>query len=187
MVSLDKRTLTEFLTELQGELSRKISVVTVGGTAMTLLDLKPSTIDVDFTIPSKHYDEFRRALKAVPHGFEVHCWPNGMVFNVQLPDDYLKKSVVVRSRMKKIVLRALSPLDIVVTKIARLDERDFQDIQACVTKYGLTKPQILARARTVEYVGREENYEINLTNAISRLFDRRPSNRTRHSLGDNNA
>ena len=109
------------------------------------------------------------------------------MFNVQLPDDYLKKSVVVRSRMKKIVLRALSPLDIVVTKIARLDERDFQDLQACVTKYGLTKPQILARARTVEYVGREENYEINLTNAISRLFDRRPSNRTRHSLGDNNA
>ncbi|MDE1812367.1 MAG: hypothetical protein KGH85_05820 [Thaumarchaeota archaeon] len=46
------------------ELKRKIVVVTVGGTAMTLLKAKPSTIDVDFTIPSK-YDEFEVAKKIV--------------------------------------------------------------------------------------------------------------------------
>ncbi len=50
-MSLKKRFLLDFLEELDKELDRKITLVAVGGTAMTLLDLKNSTIDVDFTIP----------------------------------------------------------------------------------------------------------------------------------------
>ena len=41
----------DFLEELDKELERKITVVAVGGTAMTLHNTKASTIDVDFTIP----------------------------------------------------------------------------------------------------------------------------------------
>jgi hypothetical protein len=64
--------------------------------------------------------------------------------------------------MKNIELRTLSPLDIVVTKIGRLDQRDKEDIAACIRKFGLTKEQVAERAKQVSYVGREENYEINL-------------------------
>jgi type IV secretory pathway component VirB8 len=69
----------------------------------------------------------------------------------------------------------MHPVDVVVTKIARLDQRDKQDIQACVRKYKLTKSRVLKRAELVEYVGRRENYEINLQYALRNLF----SNRTK--------
>jgi len=42
------------------DLTKKITLVEAGGTAMTLLDLKPSTIDIDFTIPSCNMIEFEK-------------------------------------------------------------------------------------------------------------------------------
>ena len=52
-MSLDNTKLLDFLEEIDRELSRKIVIVAVGGTAMTLVNAKPSTIDIDFTIPGK--------------------------------------------------------------------------------------------------------------------------------------
>jgi len=43
---LDKTHLLDFLGVVERELSRQITLVAAGGTAMTLLDLKPSTIDI---------------------------------------------------------------------------------------------------------------------------------------------
>ncbi|HVP16745.1 MAG TPA: hypothetical protein VMT42_05205 [candidate division Zixibacteria bacterium] len=60
---LDKSELLNFLEELNKELGRKITLIAVGGTAMTLLDLKPSTMDIDFTIPSSDFPEYKRAEK----------------------------------------------------------------------------------------------------------------------------
>ena len=97
MVSLDKSKLLEFLQVLDYELKRKITLVAVGGTAMTLLDIKPSTIDVDFTIPSEDYNEFNQTLNNIPHGFRVDCWKDGVVFSQILPDDYLKKSIAIKT------------------------------------------------------------------------------------------
>jgi len=144
-------------------------LVAVGGTALTLLDVKPSTIDVDFTLPGEDYDEFQMALKTVAHGFKVDCWRDGLVFSQVLPDNYLKTSVVIR-KMKRILLRALNPVDIVVTKIGRLDARDMQDIKACIKKFRLTENQVAKRAKKVQYVGRDENYQINLRHVLENFF-----------------
>ncbi len=57
-MSLNKQQLFDFLEEVEKELQKKIILVAAGGTAMTLLNAKPSTIDVDFTIPAKYFDEF---------------------------------------------------------------------------------------------------------------------------------
>ena len=38
---------------------------------MTLLNAKPSTIDVDFTIPTKYFDDFQRAKNIVQPSFRV--------------------------------------------------------------------------------------------------------------------
>ena len=45
-MSLDNTKLLDFLEEIDRELSRKIVIVAVGGTAMTLANAKPSTIDI---------------------------------------------------------------------------------------------------------------------------------------------
>jgi len=81
-MSFDKSTLVGFLEEVDKELRRSITLVAAGGTAMTLLSVKPSTIDIDFTIPDQDYDEFENALNIIPHGFRVDCWKDGMVFRV---------------------------------------------------------------------------------------------------------
>lgn len=168
---LDKSELIGFLEEVEKELGRSITLVAVGGTALTLLGVKPSTRDVDFTVPGDDYGEFQNALKNTPHGFKVDCWKDGTVFSQMLPDDYLARSSDIR-KLKRIRLKALSPADIVVTKIGRLDERDKQDIQACISRFKLRKKQITRRAKQVQYVGRDENYEINLKYVLENFFKR---------------
>ncbi|MFA5896651.1 MAG: DUF6036 family nucleotidyltransferase [Thermoplasmata archaeon] len=166
---LDESRLMEFLEVVDAGLRRRIVLVAVGGTAMTLLDLKPSTLDVDFTAPAEDADAFTETLRTLPHGFKVDCWKDGAVFSQFLPSDYLERSLPIR-HLRHIDLRALHPVDIVVTKIGRLDERDIQDITACIRTFRLTKDVILERARQVTYVGREANYKANLRHVIGRFF-----------------
>lgn len=166
---LDKTLLFDFLETLDDEMSRIITVVAVGGTAMTLLDLKPSTMDIDFMVHSSDYPEFQKALANLSHGFKVHVYTDGMVFSQDLPDDYLEKSIQIVN-FNHIRLKALRPIDIVVTKIGRLDQRDLQDIEVCIRKFNLSKKQIEERANQVQYVGLEENYHSNLRCVLERFF-----------------
>jgi hypothetical protein len=122
----DKSALLDFLEVLNGDLTKKVTLVAAGGTAMTLLDLKPSTIDIDFTIPSSDLPEFERALKNNPPGFKVDRWADGYVFCQSLPNDHLEKSIKIKE-YSHILLKALHPVDIIVTKIgarARLQRGD---------------------------------------------------------------
>src|SRR3989337_1184898 len=166
---LDKTHLLDFLGVVERELSRQITLVAAGGTAMTLLDLKPSTIDIDFTGPGEDIADFKAALKNISHGFKIDLYDDGVVFSQILPEDYLKKSIHIR-RIGELTLRSLQPVDIVVTKIGRLDDRDMQDIEACIKGHGLTGKTILSRAKQVQYVGSEANYKATLQHVIGTFF-----------------
>src|SRR4030067_386249 len=166
---LDKAQLLDFLRMVEKELSRQITLVAVGGTALTLLDLKPSTIDIDFTGPGEDVTDFKEALRNISHGFKIDLYNDGVVFSQILPEDYLEKSIRIR-QTGRIELRSLQPLDIVVTKIGRLDDRDMRDVEACIKGHGLTKETILSRAKQIQYVGREANYEANLRHGIGTFF-----------------
>lgn len=167
---IDISRLLEFLELLDEEMPRKITLVAVGGTAMTLLKVKRSTRDINFTGPGKDIDLFKRVLKTVPHGMKVDTWADGRIFSQFLPSDYMMKSVKVK-QFKNIDLRALHPLDIVVTKVGRLDERDERDIRDCIRAFRLSKSDVEGRAHHVEYVGNLENYEYQLHLAMRRCFD----------------
>lgn len=169
-MSLDNTKLLDFLGEIEKELRRKITVVAVGGTAMTLLEAKPSTIDVDFTIPAKYYDEFEDAKKIVQPGFRIDVFHDGAVFVTMLPQDYLKRSRPIKTKLEKIDLRALHPVDIIMTKIGRLDKRDWQDIESCVTKFRITRKQIEKRAKEMGYAGNDEILKGNLQAVLRKFF-----------------
>ncbi|MGQ0771597.1 MAG: DUF6036 family nucleotidyltransferase [Nitrososphaerota archaeon] len=169
-MSLDNTKLLDFLGEIDKELKRKIVVVAVGGTAMTLLKAKPSTIDVDFTIPGKFYKEFKEAERIVQPGFRVDVFQDGNVFITALPDDYLKKSKIVRTKLTNVQLRALDPVDIIITKITRLDGRDEQDIESCIKKFKIRKSQILKRAKEINYSGNDEVFKGNLEIMLKKFF-----------------
>ena len=101
----DRSALFDFLSVLNEDLTKKITLVAAGGTAMTLLDLKPSTIDIDFTLPGCDRIEFEQALKSNPPGYKVDRWTNGCVFCQTLPKDYLEKSIKIKE-FSHISLRA---------------------------------------------------------------------------------
>ena len=169
----DTNRLFAFLREVEKKLNHEIKLVAVGGTAMTLLGLKLSTIDIDFTGPGRDIEAFKKAEQALHHGYRVDSRPDGQVFAVMLPDDYLSKSVLLQSDLKKIELHALSFVDIVITKAARLNERDWQDVEACVSKGNLTEKQILERKAKVEYAGSEEAFDTNIRLIIKRFLRER--------------
>ncbi len=173
----DKTALLEFLEVLNGDLTRKITLVAAGGTAMTLLDLKPSTIDIDFTMPSADRVELEQVLKNNPPGYRVDRWSDGFIYCQKLPRDYLEKSIRIKE-LSHINLRALQPLDIVVTKIGRLSARDLQDIESCIKKCNISMTEIQQRAKSVleSYTGVEEDYRQNLDRVIKRFFNPKTRN-----------
>jgi len=167
----DKSALFDFLSVINEDLTKKITLVAAGGTAMTLLDLKPSTIDIDFTIPGCDRLDFEQALKNNPSGYKVDRWTDGCIFCQTLPSDYLEKSIKIKE-FSHIVLRALQPVDIIATKIGRLNERDKQDIEACIKKANVSEAEIKERAMLVvqTYVGPEEDYLYHLNLVLDKFF-----------------
>lgn len=169
-MSLDNAKLLDFLEEIDKELTHKIVVVAVGGTAMTLLNAKSSTIDVDFTILSEYFGDFQHAKDIVQPGFRVDLFHDGAVFVNMLPEDYLKRSTLIKTRLKNIELRALHPVDIIVTKIGRLDGRDEQDIESCIKKFRIKKSQIVKRASQMGSATIDEGFQFNLQIVLKKFF-----------------
>lgn len=167
---IDVSQLLEFLELIGRELPRGIVLVAAGGTAMTLLGVKPSTRDIDLTGPGQDIETFNRTQKRLPHGMKLDLWPDGQIFSQFLPSDYLTRSKKVE-QLENIELRALHPVDIVVTKIGRLDDRDMQDIRDCIRQFKPSRSKIEERASQIDYIGNEENYEYQLRHVLRRVFD----------------
>jgi len=165
-----KEKLLSLIHELDSKLSKKINIYAVGGTGMTLLNLKASTKDIDFNLESNDLKEFKKALSKVIHGYDIDIYSNGQIFTQQLPQDYKTKAILIKEKFSNIKLYSIHPVDIVVTKIGRLNERDFEDITDCIKKYKLTKKQIEKRGKQVIYAGNEDNYNYNLKDILKKIF-----------------
>lgn len=161
---LDKHRLMEFLEAVDEVLEEEITLVAVGGTALTLLDLKPSTRDVDFTGPEPSVRALREVLKHLPHGFKVDTWWDGFIFTTRLPGDYLDRARKLDTHrgLGAIRLLLLDPVDLVLTKVGRLDERDMEDIRTTVAAFELTAEALRERATHLEHADNEENFAYHL-------------------------
>ena len=106
----------------------------------------------------------------VQHGLKIDIYEDGWVFSQGLPSDYLERSIKIKE-FDNIILLALHPIDIVVTKIGRLDDRDMQDIERCIKGFNLSKSEILERAADTDYVGDIEVYNYNLNFVIKQFFN----------------
>jgi len=58
---LNKKTLLDILRYWNSYLKRKVHLIACGGTALTLLGIKPSTKDVDFMVPIER--EYKYLIK----------------------------------------------------------------------------------------------------------------------------
>ncbi|MFH1588054.1 MAG: DUF6036 family nucleotidyltransferase [Candidatus Diapherotrites archaeon] len=163
MAQIKKEGLLSLLKKVDEKLSKKITLTAVGGTALTLLNSKDSTKDIDFDLNKEDYQEFKKILEEIPHGFKIDLFEGGFIFSQQLPSDYEEKTIAIKEpEFNKIELKTLSPVDIVASKIGRLSTADEEDIKTTIKKFKLTKKQIIKRTKQIEYAGYEKTYEINL-------------------------
>lgn len=75
---ITKKDLLSWLKKIDSKLKKKITLIAVGGTAMTLLNFKESTIDVDFDVGRDDYDLFKNAIDKT---FRVDIFVDGYIFS----------------------------------------------------------------------------------------------------------
>lgn len=166
---IDKNELLLWLAEKDKLLEKQITLVAVGGTAMTLLGLKSSTIDIDFCLAKKEKKLFENILDKKDKQWKIDLFVDGYIFSEQLPSDYIEIAKEIK-RMNHIVLKALHPVDVVISKAARLNARDEEDIAALATF--VNKEDLLRRFEKVvnTYAGKEEDYKYHMEIIVKRFF-----------------
>lgn len=167
---IDKTDLLHWLNQIDEQLKTKTLIIAVGGTAMTLRGLKSSTRDVDFCVEGKNLKIFRELTK--DSKFKVDLFSDGFIFSEQLPEDYIDKSDKLESNLTNIELRTLSLADIIITKSARYNERDEEDIAAIAKTKKVDKTYLEKRFKQVRntFVGNQQVYEYHFNLVLSRHF-----------------
>ena len=101
--NVPKESLLSLIHEVDLNLLKKINIYAVGGTGMTLLNLKASTKDIDFNLNICDLKDFKKALSKVIHGYEVDIYSNGQIFTQQLPQDYKDKAILIKEKFTNIL------------------------------------------------------------------------------------
>jgi hypothetical protein len=132
---------------LLADLNTEINLFAIGGTAMVLKNIKESTKDIDF-ITTNPYSNFRDLLSKAglrEHSKEMLCniwyfndtridiFYGSFILGTELPDDWKDLSEFVKN-VSKVKLYILNWYDIIITKIARCEKRDVDDIIQIIKK-----------------------------------------------------
>ena len=170
---ISKLDLMEYLNRIDKQLKQKITVVAVGGTAMTLHGLKESTKDVDFCVQTRgDWEAVKSAARRISSTLRLDLFQGGFIYTLQLPDDYAKKAQPIKAKLRNLEVRLLSPIDIIITKTARLNERDIEDIRALVSKKRVDKKKLIERYELVKssYAGSETAFNDRFEQVIKEFF-----------------
>ncbi|MBU1245532.1 MAG: nucleotidyltransferase [Nanoarchaeota archaeon] len=172
--------LYELLESIEKFIERKVKLYALGGTALTILKIKPSTIDIDVNIHSKgEYEYICKIFEQI--GFEEKStirWitQEGLAFDLfhgsnilgtDLLNDALKKSKFIKS-FGNIELYTLSLEDIIISKLARGDNRDFGDIKRIIKKVNLK--ELIQRYKETMENSIGSNYKQKLLDLIEIKF-----------------
>jgi len=167
---IDKNDLLAWLKVIDKQLKTRIVLIAIGGTAMTLLGLKSSTRDIDFCIEGKNLKIFKKIIRN--DKFKVDLFQDGFIFSEQLPNDYIEKSNKIISDLINIDLRTLSLIDIIITKSARYNERDEEDIATIAKTKKIERKELEKRFKQVKetFAGNDKDYEYHFNLVLIRHF-----------------
>ena len=131
----------ELFLQLIADLDEEIELYALGGTAMVIKNIKESTKDIDF-MTTINYETLKQffelaGLKEKDNSKLCNIWYlnkiridifyNAFIMGITLPNDWKTISEHIRT-IGKLKLYVLNWLDIIITKIARSEKRDIQDI-----------------------------------------------------------
>ncbi len=174
--------LFELLESLSKFIEKKTKMYALGGTALTILNIKQSTLDIDINIHSdKEYKYICKIFEQI--GFEKtgHIrWitQEGLAFDVfhssyilgtDLLPDCLEKSKHIQS-FGKIELYTLSLYDVIISKLARGDSRDFDDVKRIFEKEKIDLKELVSRYKETMQTSIVANYKQKLLDLIEIKF-----------------
>lgn len=151
-----KDDLIAFIQKLDSFLDKPITLVALGGTALTLLNLKSATRDIDFIVASKQapelislfqllgFEEIAERRWLTKDGIIIDLYFDDYIVNVKLVAPSSETSTVIKV-FDTITLRVLNFYDICITKIDRGDARDFEDIKHILEKTDIQLPILIRK------------------------------------------
>jgi len=163
-------------------------LIACGGTAMTLLNIKDSTKDIDFVVPVENeYKRLMKFLKQIGYydgggglqhpddpNFIYQFWSGNQVFTTNLLDPILDqgKHIVVK-KWRYIYLGAINLMDLIITKMFRGTSVDISDCIAVFTTGEIYAEQLLVRYRkTAKYDLNPGKVMKNFIYFIEKLFEK---------------
>lgn len=144
---LDKQKLLDVLALWNRFLKRKVHLIACGGTAMTLLDVKPSTKDVDFMVPNlAEYNYLIKVLKSLDYApdttygwlrkgdiFRFDLFPGKRIHTTELLESPLEpENHSLLMEYSRLYIGILNEYDLIASKLMRGTGVDFEDCQMLV-------------------------------------------------------
>ena len=169
----DREGIINFLKIIDDVLDTSVTLVAAGGTSMVLRNYKTVTNDVDFTVPVG-YSAFTHALNVTRTSKQVDSWVGGEIYVNELPSDYME---IARHEadLENIKLFSLHPVDVICTKIGRLNNRDRDDIEALIRNANINASNITDRVKQMSYTGLKATYWDNLREVMKTNFNIDPN------------
>jgi len=144
---LNKQKLLETLAQWNGFLRRKVCLIACGGTALTLLDIKSSTKDVDFMVPNSAEHKYLTKtlqdlgyLRGTGSGwyrpgelFVFDLFSGNNIHTTQLLDSpLLEENHMLLQEFSRLYVGILNYNDLIASKLFRATPVDFEDCLALV-------------------------------------------------------
>ena len=174
--------LYELLESISKYIERKINMYSLGGTALTILGIKPSTLDIDIDIESQKDYKYiceifeRIGFKKIgsirwqaQEGLFFDLFRGSNILGTDLLRDYTNKSKFIKS-FGNIELYTLSLYDIIITKLARGDPRDFIDIKMIFVTQEISLTNLVKRYKETMESSIGANYKQKLLDLIEIEF-----------------
>jgi len=139
---LNKDGLLDILSGWNHFLKRKVYLIACGGTAMTLLGVKPSTKDADFMAPrGRDHDYLTKQLKALGYeqvtgsgwkrageNFQFDIFRGNRIHTTELPVSPLEeKRHTILKEFSHLYIGVLNDYDLISSKLMRGTRVDFED------------------------------------------------------------
>jgi len=144
---LNKQTLLDVLGQWNVFVKRKVHLIACGGTALTLLDIKPSTKDVDFLVPiESEYKYLIRIFRDLGYQqttgsgwqkkgdlFIFDLFPGKRIHTTELLESSLEEgNHILLKEFSYLYIGILNEYDLLVSKLFRGTDVDFEDCLALV-------------------------------------------------------
>ena len=173
--------LFELIESISKFIEKEIKMYALGGTALTILNIKKSTKDIDINIESngeyqyicKIFDDLgfdRKGIRWISQeGLAFDMFHGSNILGTELLPDCIDKSKFIKS-FGNIKFYILPLEDIIISKLARGDPRDFDDIKRILEVEKINLRKLVHRYKKTMENSIVANYQQKLLDLIEIKF-----------------